>query len=71
MPPTRAGVSGIDLKSLGIKPQDRALAAVAALVKTNRITSVDMLRAALTARFWDDVLASALQLVEKVFKKRE
>lgn len=70
LPPTRAGVSGIDLRPLGIKPQDWALAALAALAKTNRIISVDMLRAALTTRFRDDVLASALQLVEKVFQKQ-
>jgi len=71
LPPTRADVSGIDLRSLGIKPQDWALAALAALAKTTRIISVDMLRAALSTRFRDDVLASALQLVEKIFQKQE
>jgi pyruvate/2-oxoacid:ferredoxin oxidoreductase beta subunit len=71
LPPTRAAVSGIDLRSLGIKPQDWALAALAALAKTTRIISMDMLRTALTTRFRDDVLDSALQLVEKVFQKRE
>ena len=68
LPPARAEVSSIDLRSLGIKPQDWALAALAALAKTNWVISVDMLRAALTTRFRDDVLASAVQLVEKVYK---
>jgi pyruvate/2-oxoacid:ferredoxin oxidoreductase beta subunit/Pyruvate/2-oxoacid:ferredoxin oxidoreductase gamma subunit len=68
LPPTRAAVSGIDLRSLGIKPQDWALAALAALAKTNRIISRNMLRAALTTRFQNDVLASASQLVEKVYR---
>jgi hypothetical protein len=71
LPPTRAEVSSIDLRSLGIKPQDWALAALAALAKTKRIISRDMLRSALTTRFRDDVLASALQLVENVFQKQE
>ena len=65
-----AEISGIDLRSLGVKPQDWALAALAALAKTDRIISMDMLRAALTARFRDEVLASALQLVEKVYKNQ-
>jgi len=69
LPPTRAAVSGIDLRSLGIKPQDWALAALAELANTNRIISRDMLRAALTTRFQDDVLGSALQLVEKVYQE--
>ena len=68
LPPTRAEISGIDLRSLGVKPQDWALAALAALAKTDRIISMDMLRAALTTRFRDEVLASTLQLVEKVYK---
>jgi len=68
LPSTRAGISSIDLRPLGIKPQDWALAALAALAKTNRIISRDMLRAALTIRFQDDVLASTLQLVEKVYQ---
>jgi 2-oxoglutarate ferredoxin oxidoreductase subunit beta len=71
LPPTMARVSGIDLRSLGIKPQDWALAALAALAKTNRIISMDMLRAALITRFRDDVLAAAQQLVEKVTQKQE
>mgnify|MGYP000202228234 CR=1 FL=1 len=68
MPNQLRDVSGIDLRSLGNKPQDWALAALAALAKTNRIISMDMLRAALTTRFRNDVLASAVQLVEKVYK---
>jgi hypothetical protein len=43
---------------------------LAALAKTKRIISRDMLRSALASRFRDDVLASALQLVEKVFQKQ-
>jgi Pyruvate/2-oxoacid:ferredoxin oxidoreductase gamma subunit len=69
LPPTGAEIGGIDLRSLGVKPQDGALAALAALAKTNRIISMDMLRAALTTRFREDVLASALQLVEKVYQE--
>lgn len=65
LPPTRAAVSPVDLKSLGIKPQNWALAALAALAETNRIISIDMLRAALTIRFRDDALSSALQVVER------
>jgi hypothetical protein len=69
LPPTRAEVRGIDLRSLGIKPQDWALAALAALAKTNRIISMDMLRAALNTRFQDNVVVAALQLVEKVYQE--
>jgi 2-oxoglutarate ferredoxin oxidoreductase subunit beta len=69
LPPTRAEIGVSDLRSLGVKPQDWALAALAALAKTNRIISRDMLRAALNTRFRDNVLASALQLVEKVYQE--
>jgi 2-oxoglutarate ferredoxin oxidoreductase subunit beta len=69
LPVTKAAVSVIDLRSLEIKPQDWALAALAALAKTNRIISMDMLRAALTIRFRDDVLGAALQLIEKVYQE--
>ncbi|MFZ0613348.1 MAG: thiamine pyrophosphate-dependent enzyme [Desulfobacterales bacterium] len=66
LPPTEATVYLIDFKSLGIKADNRALAGLAALAQMNRIISTDMLRAALTLRFRDVVLTSALELVGKL-----
>jgi len=71
LPPSGATVSLIDFKSLGIKADNRALAGLAALAKMNRIISTDMLRAALTLRFRNAVLTSALELVEKVGRGQE
>lgn len=66
LPPTRAEVFFMDFKSLGIKSQDWALAALATLARQNRIISIDMLQAALKTRFRGDILASSLKLLRLV-----
>ncbi|MFZ0725820.1 MAG: thiamine pyrophosphate-dependent enzyme [Desulfobacterales bacterium] len=71
LPPTGATVHLIDFKSMGINTDNRALAALAALARMNRIISTDMLRAALAIRFKDAVLTSALELVGKIGRELE
>jgi pyruvate/2-oxoacid:ferredoxin oxidoreductase beta subunit/Pyruvate/2-oxoacid:ferredoxin oxidoreductase gamma subunit len=65
LPDVDAEVLRIDFKALGIKPADRALAALAILCQTERVgLTVDMLRKALGHRFSGDVLQASLAVVE-------
>jgi hypothetical protein len=65
LPEAAAEVMRIDFKALGIKPADRALAALAILCRTERVgLTVDMLREALGHRFSGDVLQAALAVVD-------
>jgi pyruvate/2-oxoacid:ferredoxin oxidoreductase beta subunit/Pyruvate/2-oxoacid:ferredoxin oxidoreductase gamma subunit len=66
LPPTKAEVFFMDFKSLGIKSQDWALAALVTLSRRNRVISIDMLQAALTTRFQGDILAAALKLLNQL-----
>jgi pyruvate/2-oxoacid:ferredoxin oxidoreductase beta subunit len=69
LPPTEADVFPLEFKSHGIRPQDWALAALAALAKQNRVISIGMLRTALTTRFQGDILTSVLKLLNQITAK--
>ncbi len=66
LPALRAGVRRIDFRKQKIKSQDWALASLAVLARLNRVITMDMLTAALAARFKGDALASSLELVQRV-----
>jgi 2-oxoglutarate ferredoxin oxidoreductase subunit beta len=66
VPSTKAGLLKVDLKAQGIKPQDWALASLSIVAKLKRVVSLEMLQAALEVRFDNPVLASALDLVDRV-----
>jgi Pyruvate/2-oxoacid:ferredoxin oxidoreductase gamma subunit len=66
IPPCNAGIHQIDYKSQNIKSPDRALAALSVLAKLNKVINPVMLQAALKFRFKDKILASALDLFERV-----
>ena len=66
IPPCAGVIQTIDFTQIGVKPADRALAALAVLAKKGQIIDMDMLTTALRKRFADKILASALALVEKV-----
>ena len=63
---SRARVRPIDLRKQKIKSQDWALACLAVLAKRNRVITMDMLTAALAARFKGDALSTSLELVQRV-----
>jgi pyruvate/2-oxoacid:ferredoxin oxidoreductase beta subunit/Pyruvate/2-oxoacid:ferredoxin oxidoreductase gamma subunit len=65
IPPCRAQIHGVDLKALGIKKPDWALASLAILANQGRITSLEMLSAALKIRFKGKVLERSLGLIQK------
>ncbi|MGD8367376.1 MAG: thiamine pyrophosphate-dependent enzyme [Desulfobacterales bacterium] len=65
LPDTGAAVIDIDFKQKGIRPTDRALAALAMLAEKNEVISKEMLEAALKVRFKGEVLEKAMLLVEK------
>ncbi len=65
LPESPARVHTIDFKALGVRPPDRALAAVAAMAARQRIISPPMLDRALEHRFAGKVLESARATVEK------
>ncbi len=65
LPESPARVHTIDFKALGVRPPDRALAAVAAVAARERIISPPMLDRALEHRFAGKVLGSARATVEK------
>ncbi len=65
IPPCAGVIQTLDFKKMGIKPTDRAMAALAVLAKSGNIISTDMLRAALELRFKDKILAGALELVQR------
>lgn len=70
LPENRARVHTIDFKKQGIRPPDRALAAVATMAARERIISPPMLAAALERRFAGKVLESAGATVEKGLGER-
>ncbi len=65
IPPCRAQIHGVDLKDLGIKKPDWALASLALLAEPGRMISMEMLAAALNIRFKGKILKSSLDLIEK------
>lgn len=65
IPEHNAQVMDVDFLSLKIKSQDRTLAALGVLAGLDTIISVEMLVAALKKRFKGNVLAKALDLVDK------
>jgi len=66
LPPSGATIQSIDLKSMGIKSRDWALASLAVLAKQNKIVSLPMLKSALKHRFKKDVLAKAMSLIKRI-----
>jgi Pyruvate/2-oxoacid:ferredoxin oxidoreductase gamma subunit len=63
LPETGADVIEIDFREKGVRPPDRALAALALLAAKNEAISGQMLEAALKIRFKGEVLGKALALV--------
>ncbi len=66
LPPCNARVQETDFKAKKIKSNDRALAALCVLAKLDTVICPDMLESALSYRFQDNILASALDLVRRV-----
>ena len=66
IPETPARVVSPDLRSLGIKPRDLALASVAVLASEGQVLSTEMLKAAMARTFRPGVLESALEVVQAV-----
>ena len=66
IPPSAGAIHGLDFKKMGVKPVDRALVSLAVLAKNGNIIDTDMLRAALRLRFAEKILASAMDLVDRV-----
>ncbi len=66
VPSCKAKIHTADFKSQKIKSDDWALAALAVLAKMNRVVHTEMLTAALKFRFKNKILASSLELVERV-----
>jgi hypothetical protein len=71
LPPGNARVKETDFKAQKIKSNDRALAALCVLAKLDTVICPDMLETALSYRFQDKLLASALDLVRRVKAFRE
>jgi 2-oxoglutarate/2-oxoacid ferredoxin oxidoreductase subunit beta len=66
VPYCKAKIYNADFKSQKIKSADWALAALAVLASMNRVIHTRMLTAALGFRFKNKILASSLELVERV-----
>lgn len=66
VPPSRACIHQIDLKSQKIKKPDWALAALGVLAKLGQIINPEMLETALEIKFKDNTLKNSLALVRKV-----
>ncbi len=66
IPKSHAKIQVVDFKSQQIKPNNWALAALSVMAKMNKAIHNDMLREALGFKFKNNVLASALDLVERV-----
>jgi 2-oxoglutarate ferredoxin oxidoreductase subunit beta len=66
LPPCNAEVQQPNFKAQKIKFNDRALAALSVLAKLDKVICLDMLESALAFRFRDKILASAIDLVERV-----
>ncbi|UCH20775.1 MAG: 2-oxoacid:acceptor oxidoreductase family protein [Deltaproteobacteria bacterium] len=66
LPPSQATIHTVNFKSSGIRSSDWATAALVILAKSNTVLTLQMLNAALEARFSDKSLSAAKDLVEKV-----
>ncbi|MEE4263534.1 MAG: thiamine pyrophosphate-dependent enzyme [Desulfobacteraceae bacterium] len=66
IPACKAQIHGVNLKTLGIKKPDWALASLTFLANPGRIISLEMLTAALKIRFKGKILENALELIRKV-----
>ena len=66
LPDTKATVIDIDFSGLGIKPVQRALAALAVLVKEGLILNKEMLVAGISNRYHGKMLEEALTVVAKM-----
>jgi hypothetical protein len=66
LPVTNARVHQMDLKALGIKKPDWALASLGVMAGLEIIISPEMLTAALKIRFKGSTLDSALELIHKI-----
>jgi hypothetical protein len=65
IPACKAQIHAVDLKALGIKKPDWALASLAILATQGQIISLEMLTAALKIRFKGKILESSLDLIQK------
>ncbi len=65
VPACKARIHRVDLKSLGIKKPDWALASLAVLANLGQILSLEMLAAALKIRFKGKILEISLDLIQK------
>jgi hypothetical protein len=65
VPDCKARIHRVDLKSLGIKKPDWALASLAVLANMGQILSLEMLAAALKIRFKGKILEISLDLIQK------
>jgi len=63
IPQTEATMKEIDLRAMGIKEHDWALASLAVLAGMNRILSLEMLERAITLRFREELQGPALDVV--------
>ena len=68
IPDCEARIHHVDLKSLGIKKPDWALASLAVLAQEEQIVSMEMLAEALKIRFKGKVLESSLDIIQKAGK---
>ena len=69
IPACKARIHAVDLKSLGIKKPDWALASLAVLADQGQIISLEMLTAALEIRFKGQILQSSLEIIQKAVKE--
>ena len=66
LPACKARIQAVDLKSLGIRKPDWALASLAVLAHLGEVISPEMLTAALKIRFKGKILESSLALIKKL-----
>ena len=66
LPENKAQIVEVDFKKMGAKQQDWALAALAVMVKKNRVLSQEMLDAGLAQRFRESALTSIKAMMDKV-----
>jgi hypothetical protein len=66
LPDSGATVQEVDFKARKIKSQDWALAGLALLATSGRVISMEMLKAALAARFSATILETAEALVDRL-----
>jgi pyruvate/2-oxoacid:ferredoxin oxidoreductase beta subunit/Pyruvate/2-oxoacid:ferredoxin oxidoreductase gamma subunit len=66
LPASIADIHQVDLKNLGIKRTDWALASLAVLAKLNRIISAEMLKAALKLKFKGKNYQAALEIISRL-----